>query len=60
MNALSLIGPFKRKWDEFTGWWGSTVNPAMGALGSAAANAMDTGLGAVADVFHSIADSGLR
>lgn len=59
MGALNLIEPFKKKWGQFTDWWGSTVNPGMSDLGSGLKGAFDAGLDKIGDIFHSIADSNL-
>jgi TP901 family phage tail tape measure protein len=32
-GGLDMFGPIKKKWNEFTGWWGTNVTPIFSKLG---------------------------
>jgi hypothetical protein len=40
-KGIDMFGPIKKKWSEFTGWWGKNINPIFATLGDLMSHVFD-------------------
>lgn len=40
-KGIDMFGPIKKKWSEFTGWWGKNISPIFATLGDLMSHVFD-------------------